>query len=183
MVDKKYTYWMPTNGQKPVKIKDITENMLEMLQGRGLGVTVSIDGNPEIHDKTRGIKGSHKNTLESLGMLSQLKEKYTELQLTVGMTITGENMNQIQNVYRLSREYNTDFSLRPTHTSEIYFRNTGISQKISDEFHHSVQEITRDIGKASKIQLQPWLTCREQSNTCKPGKEASNAQQLAVAYT
>ena len=51
MVDKKYTYWMPTNGQKPVKIKDITENMLEMLQGRGLGVTVSIDGNPEIHDK------------------------------------------------------------------------------------------------------------------------------------
>jgi len=141
------TYWIPTNGQNPTKIKRIIEKTLELLDGRGLGISVSIDGNPETHNKTRGIKGSYRNAVNTLDKLKELGENYPELALTVGMTITGDNMNQIQDIYRLSREYDVEFSFRPAHTSEIYYRNTGDSHKISEKFISDVQDITADIRK------------------------------------
>ena len=141
------TYWIPTNGQNPEEIRETTETILEKLNEKNLGVTISIDGTPATHDKTRGIRGSYRKATSTLGKLRELRAEYPELSLTVGMTITGDNMNQIKDIYRLSREYDAEFSFRPAHTSEIYYRNQGDTTNISEKFIQEVQDITRDIRK------------------------------------
>ena len=40
------TFWIPTNGQNPEEIRETTETILEKLNGKNLGVTISIDGPP-----------------------------------------------------------------------------------------------------------------------------------------
>ena len=47
------TFWIPTNGMTPRSIEKETRAMLEFLGGRGLGISVSIDG---VGARARGLQ-------------------------------------------------------------------------------------------------------------------------------
>ena len=117
------TYWIPTNSLLPREICDTTREMLDELDGRGLGVSVSIDGDSEMHNHIRGTPGGYDKAIETIQRLRELREAYPELEITVGMTVTPKTVTQINQVAQFAQDHKADFSFRPVNFSGIYYRN------------------------------------------------------------
>jgi MoaA/NifB/PqqE/SkfB family radical SAM enzyme len=117
------TFWVPTNGLSPELILESTERALAKLRTGNLGVSVSIDGLEETHDRQRGIKGSHRLAHEAVKKLSDLKKTKPKMILSVGMTLTPENLKEAPIVQRDAYKRGADFSLRPMNVSDIYYKN------------------------------------------------------------
>ena len=126
------TIWIPTNGLTPRRIETATREMLHDTDGLHLGVSVSIDGIRDTHDAIRGIKGGFDGALETLRRLRSLREEHAELSVSIGMTVTNENHDELPEVWSLARVNGVDFSFRPVNFSDIYYRNRGASPTPSD---------------------------------------------------
>lgn len=117
------TFWVPTNGLSPELIRESTERALAKLRTGRIGVSVSIDGLEETHDRQRGIEGSYMLAQETLRKLSDLKKTKPQMMLSVGMTLTPENLKEAPIVQRDAYKRGADFSLRPLNVSDIYYKN------------------------------------------------------------
>jgi sulfatase maturation enzyme AslB (radical SAM superfamily) len=69
--------WCPTNGLLPEKVTETTAEILAMIGENRLGITVSLNGEGEMHDIQRGIDGSYKKAIETLKQLNSLKKKHS----------------------------------------------------------------------------------------------------------
>jgi MoaA/NifB/PqqE/SkfB family radical SAM enzyme len=125
------TIWIPTNGLTPRRIEAATREMLKD-DGMRLGVSVSMDGVRGTHDAIRGIEGSFDRAVETLRLLYFLGEKHAGLSVSVGMTVTNENHEELPKVWSLAKKHGADFSFRPVNFSDIYYRNSGASPTPSD---------------------------------------------------
>jgi MoaA/NifB/PqqE/SkfB family radical SAM enzyme len=144
------TFWIPTNGMTPETVENTAE-MLEVLEGRSLGVSVSIDGLEETHDGIRGVEGSFRKAVKILEGLSSLRDQHRNLALSVGMTITKENHREMPGVAHIAKHHGADFTFRPVNRSEIYYRNTAGAPNpafIAEEILPSIQEFGRDLIRA-----------------------------------
>jgi len=142
------TFWIPTNGMTPQTIERAMREMLATLGGRGLGISVSIDGIEKTHDAMRGVDGSYARAVDTLERLAALKGEHPGLGLTVGMTLTPHNYGEFREVYALARSHGADFSFRPVNFSDIYYRNTGGGFDLGDaleEIAPMISEIARDL--------------------------------------
>ncbi len=138
------SFWIPTNGMNPELVMSTTSTMLRKLDGKRLGVSVSVDGIRETHDAMRGVKGCYAAAMESLCALSSLRRVHPGLLISVGMTVTAENCLQIDSVFRLSEEFGADFSLRPVNFSDIYYRNEKTQLGIAlDEIVPVIRRVAR----------------------------------------
>jgi MoaA/NifB/PqqE/SkfB family radical SAM enzyme len=124
------SFWVPTNGLRPDLVGKMTEEILEGLDGWGLGVSVSLDGIGETHEAMRGIEGSYRLALATLEILSRLRGDYPALKVSVGMTVSADNSDEIVKVFEVAKRYSADFSLRPVNFSEIYYRNLPASNQL-----------------------------------------------------
>jgi MoaA/NifB/PqqE/SkfB family radical SAM enzyme len=141
------SFWIPTNGMRPRDTEGTTEEMLDALKGKGIGVSVSVDGLADTHDDQRGVGGSFNKAIETLRRLSGLREGYPGLGLTVGMTLTPANSKEASDVYVLARRFGADFSIRPVNYSENYYRNVddrGPLDDFSDELLPLIRKLARD---------------------------------------
>ncbi len=148
------TFWIPTNGMDPRAVEEATIEMLDTLKGRGIGVSVSVDGMERTHDEQRGVGGSFKRAMETLRRLSALREEYPGLGLTVGMTLTPENIREVSEVYTIARRFGADFSMRPVNFSEIYYRNMDDRRPLDDvsgELLPLIRKIARDTVKRKGV--------------------------------
>ncbi|MCK4399750.1 radical SAM protein, partial [Candidatus Bathyarchaeota archaeon] len=148
------TFWIPTNGMDPRAVEEATIEMLDTLKGQGIGVSVSVDGMERTHDEQRGVGGSFKRAMETLRRLSALREEYPGLGLTVGMTLTPENIREASEVYTIARRFGADFSMRPVNFSEIYYRNMNKRRPLDDfsgELLPLIRTIARDTVKKKGI--------------------------------
>jgi MoaA/NifB/PqqE/SkfB family radical SAM enzyme len=148
------TFWIPTNGMDPRAVEEATKEMLEDLKGKGVGVSVSVDGMERTHDVQRGVGGSFKKAMETLRRLSALRDEHPGLGLTVGMTLTPENYREASEVYTLARRFGADFSMRPVNFSEIYYRNMDERRPLDDvsgELLPLIRKIARDTVKRKGI--------------------------------
>jgi MoaA/NifB/PqqE/SkfB family radical SAM enzyme len=141
------TYWIPTNGVTPETVEKTAE-MLEILEGQSLGISVSIDGLEETHDEIRGVEGSFRKAVEALDGLSSLRDRHHNLALSVGMTITKENYGEMPGVAHIAKHHGADFTFRPVNRSEFYYRNTAGAPSpafIAEEILPSIQKVGRDL--------------------------------------
>jgi len=130
-------------GMSPRTIERATREMLEVLGGRGLGISVSIDGIAETHDAMRGIKDSYSKAVETLGRLAAVRKEHPGLRLTVGMTLTPENYRELWEVFTLSGRHGAEFSFRPVNFSDIYYRNIGGGFDLGDALGEVVPVVRR----------------------------------------
>ncbi|MEE9214403.1 MAG: radical SAM protein [Thermodesulfobacteriota bacterium] len=96
-----------TNGLMPDRILSTVKDV----RGRGISIdkiTLSLNGKPETHDKTRGIEGNYCKVIDTVKGLKDLGV-FTSLIFT----ITKENCNQIEWVYDLSKELRVDINYYP----------------------------------------------------------------------
>lgn len=118
--------WIPTNGLLPEKITDIVRQILTHFPRLNLGVSVSIDGIGVVHDESRGIRGSFRRAQVSLSQLSLLRARHSNLRVSVGFTLSPENVREAPLVQMMAYNKGADFSVRPVNTSEIYYDNVGL---------------------------------------------------------
>jgi MoaA/NifB/PqqE/SkfB family radical SAM enzyme len=71
----------------------------------------------------RGIEGSYRLALATLEILSRLRGDYPALKVSVGMTVSADNSDEIVKVLKVAKRYSANFSLRPVNFSEIYYKN------------------------------------------------------------
>lgn len=88
-----------TNGLKP---KHTIEVLKEIRDGLGLrvGVGVSFNGMPEVHDKTRGIKGSHDKCLQLMQLL-----KSNGFQFAISYLVNEETAESWDYVHSIANLY------------------------------------------------------------------------------
>jgi MoaA/NifB/PqqE/SkfB family radical SAM enzyme len=96
-----YAIEIPTNGLVPTFIETRVRQLLEVLQEHrvALGIGVSVDGPPEIHDYVRGVKGAWEKAVESLKRLKELERSYNNLNVAVAYTITKHTAGCLPELY------------------------------------------------------------------------------------
>jgi len=84
---------------------------------RRVGIRISIDGLRKIHDSMRGIDGIYKSAMKTIADLKKIGIK----NLGLSFTIMDENVDELKNVYNLSKDLQVELALALVQNSEIYF--------------------------------------------------------------
>ncbi|MGY1490387.1 radical SAM protein [Methylobacillus pratensis] len=90
-----------------------------------LGIAVSLDGDAATHDRMRGVPHAHRRVVATLEALRD--DGVSDLR--IGFTATPENVDQLIDVYRLSRELGVEFAATVAQNSDVYYatdRNAGV---------------------------------------------------------
>jgi MoaA/NifB/PqqE/SkfB family radical SAM enzyme len=82
-----------------------------------IGVAVSLDGPPEVHDRLRGVPGAYERATATVRGLQEAGFR----NLRLAFTATHENANCLGQVYALARELGVEFTCALQHGSEHYF--------------------------------------------------------------
>jgi Fe-coproporphyrin III synthase len=95
-----------------------------------VAVTISLDGNKELHDKIRGIPGNYEKAVANYKMLKELSKTYKNLYFVFGYTMSKFNAGQFQKVFEdVKRDIPelkvNDFHVNLAQTSENYYKNDG----------------------------------------------------------
>ncbi len=126
-----------TNGLAPELIK---KRMAEALKiNPGLGVAVSLDGGPSVHDKLRGVPGAYKKALQTLKSLKDLGVKNLKISFTLG----DENIRELKKIYGLAQDSGVEFSLTAVHSSENFFAKENkikLAGKMEEELNWLIQQ-------------------------------------------
>jgi MoaA/NifB/PqqE/SkfB family radical SAM enzyme len=123
-----YILTFPTNSlcDHAMLRKRITE-ILELGVPR-VAVTLSLDGNKELHDKIRGVPGNYEKVIANYKMLQELSKRHSNLYFVFGYTISKFNAGQFQRVFGDVRNdipglTVNDFHINIAQTSENYYKN------------------------------------------------------------
>jgi len=141
--------WLPTNGLLPEKIFETTRQMVSNSDIPRIGVTVSLDGEGEMHDIQRGIDEGYKKALETIRLLSKLKEN--GLSLSTGFTLTSDNYKHAAIIQKISYRLGADFSFRPINISEHYYQNLGENGNLTDGIFPFLDAIAYTLKKERGI--------------------------------
>ncbi len=85
---------IPTNGYSPEGVARAVETICSYSPDLSLGVSVSIDGFKEFHDRMRGVPGLYERCLDTLEELLKLQKRFPNL--TVGVTTVFMKDNQLE---------------------------------------------------------------------------------------
>lgn len=94
--DKLRDVGMVTNG---FYTERVVEGVKELIQAMDvpLSIQISIDGKEEIHDEIRGVKGSFKKAMETLKLLTQLRDENPgKLSIAVAFSIQKKNYLDVE---------------------------------------------------------------------------------------
>jgi MoaA/NifB/PqqE/SkfB family radical SAM enzyme len=139
---------IPTNGQNPELIEDKLKRIRQSVVKGGKGdsmiwVGVSIDGMEEMHEKMRGIKGSYRNALKSVEIISGIEGMYSGLIFT----FTPFNYKDFPAVHALSKDMKVGLTFQFAQSSGHYYDNTDMDFTWTRE---QVDEV-RDILKKARF--------------------------------
>lgn len=114
-----------------------------------VAVTLSLDGNKELHDKIRGIPGNYERAVANYRMLKELSKTYKNLFFVFGYTMSKFNAGQFQKVFEDVKKdipdlKVNDFHLNLAQTSENYYKNQ------SDDIRPSKELALSDVRWAMK---------------------------------
>jgi MoaA/NifB/PqqE/SkfB family radical SAM enzyme len=123
-----YILTFPTNSLcAPELVRKKTIEILDMGIPR-VAVTISLDGNKELHDKIRGVPGNYEKAIANYRMLQELSKTYKNLYFVFGYTMSKFNVGQFQKVFEDVKKdipglTVNDFHVNLAQTSENYYKN------------------------------------------------------------
>lgn len=159
-----YAIEIPTNGLAPTLIENRVRLLLEVLQEHkvALGIGISIDGPPEIHDYMRGVKGAWERTVESLEKLKELEKSYGNLNVAVAYTITKHNAGYLPELYdRLQKIVDlspSDILVNVEHVGALYHTSGRVNyrevrEKIAKDVSWLLNHYQRERPKSFGMQI------------------------------
>jgi MoaA/NifB/PqqE/SkfB family radical SAM enzyme len=118
---------IPTNGFRAGEIADATARMCDFDPSLALGVTVSLDGFREFHDRVRAVPGLYDRAVETLRALISLSRE--KKNLTVGVTTVLMRDNQDEMESFLDHVYD---EFRPSHHALVLIRGEAFDPALKD---------------------------------------------------
>jgi len=88
----------PTNGLLPVRIREMTEQILKDCPRSTIAVKLSVDGLHDAHDRLRNTPGSFAKTMETYALLSELSGIYPHFELGVNTVFCAGNQDQMDGI-------------------------------------------------------------------------------------
>jgi len=133
-----------TNGLVPERISSVVEEIRE--RGARIDkIALSLNGKPETHDLTRGVKGGYTRLIESARRLKRLNVPASFI-----YTITVENHDQIEWAYELAGELGMDINFYPE-TNSCRFDNTGNGRVLQDRQKFEVLKALKRVFAGRKF--------------------------------
>ncbi len=127
-----------TNGLLSGRIIDTVEE-IRRRKSKIDKISLSLNGKPDTHDITRGVRGSYEKVMETLTALKEQKV-YTSLVFT----ITPENYDQIEWAYDLSKALGVDINFYPE-ISACRFGNMGNNRCFTEEQKEKILRYIQNI--------------------------------------
>jgi len=115
------SFWIVTNGTLTTRIEEVVSRIVKI--HRKIGISISIDGREETHDKIRGIKGTYKKAVQTIKKMAILREKYPWLNITIGSVLLPLNIKDFPFIYKLSKDFNVDFTFQPLHLNPVFYKH------------------------------------------------------------
>lgn len=146
---------LTTNGLLPKKVSQIAQQVNKLKIPISI-ITVSIDGQPTIHNKLRGIKNAFNKALESFNALS----KFSNITPQIGYTIFPGNAGTFEGFYKyiLKRKPNlkaNDFDIHTYNISSHFYNNTQLNNQEKNYQKLAIKDIEFYLKK-----LKPVLTAQ-----------------------
>lgn len=151
-----YKYCKPLNmtfcmlGYSTKRIIEHTTRILEMCPDQSITIGISLDGLHEEHDKFRKLDGLFVRVLETIKQLAELRMKYNNLRVDVGMVVHGLNIETVEKSAIWVREHLPIDKLKP-----ILVRGNPLNPDTLDDQCVSLYDNIVDRDKQ-------WLTNRTQ---------------------
>lgn len=123
---------LPTNGLQPDVIYEVAEEIVGGCEKSTVAVKLSLDGDEELHDSLRGVKGAFQKTMETYEKLGGLLDKYPNFELGINSVFCSANQDRMDKLIAFVN------GLKRATTHTVSF----IRGDVSDE---SLKDI--DIGK------------------------------------
>ena len=123
-----YILTFPTNSLcDPKMLRTKITEILSMGIPR-VAITISLDGNKELHDKIRGVPGNYEKAIANYKMLQELSKTYKNIYFVFGYTMSKFNIGQFQKVFDdvkkdIPELKVNDFHVNLAQTSENYYKN------------------------------------------------------------
>jgi radical SAM protein with 4Fe4S-binding SPASM domain len=98
-----YKYCKPSNmtfcmlGYNTDRIISQVTKMLEQCVGQQITIGISLDGLGEEHDFYRKLDGLFERVVTTIHALNDLKKKYSNLRISIGMVVHGLNADKVEN--------------------------------------------------------------------------------------
>jgi len=131
-----------TNGLATELVASKVTEILQFLPDLHIGI--SIDGNLETHNKIRNVPNAFERATSTIDTLKQLGVQY----LVMDFTIQNDNWQQINDVYKLSKEKGARFVFTYAQNSDIYF------MKMDNKVEIPIKEMGRKIKEIERAFLQ-----------------------------
>ncbi|MBL7198191.1 MAG: radical SAM protein [Candidatus Omnitrophica bacterium] len=95
---------IPTNGYQTMNIVGVVEDVLKKVGGTNVTVNISLDALEKKHDTIRGASNAFSNAIATSNELTSLKEKYSNLNVGICITMMHQNEDEIASTYRFVRD-------------------------------------------------------------------------------
>lgn len=158
----------PTNGYMT---KQIIEGVKEIIKMKGpkLIVTVSLDGDEEVNDEVRGIKGGYKRQMETFIKLREMEG----VDVVLGMTLSHLNAGLYWPTYKAVQKEVPDLRidemhLNVYHESSHYYGNGEDGTERDDSYKEKILEELHQYMSLRKIRGPvSWLERQYQNKVAK----------------
>jgi MoaA/NifB/PqqE/SkfB family radical SAM enzyme len=87
---------IPTNGLRTAKILPAVRRICGISPALSVGLSVSLDGFGDLHDRLRGVPGVYNAALRTLRGAKGLQAEFPNLSVGVISTLTGENQGELE---------------------------------------------------------------------------------------
>ena len=114
----------PTNGFQTAAIVGVVSNVARLMRGADLVITVSVDGDEDLNDDIRGVKGGYRHQMRTFNRLRELPG----VRVVLGMTLSRYNAGAFERVFRACQNDCPglgigDFHVNVAQTSDHYYGN------------------------------------------------------------
>jgi len=90
---------IPTNGLRPLLIRDQLMHILERAEGRSVRISLSLDGTEAVHDENRGVPGGFMKVIETYKLVKSLQEDFSNLSIGIATCVTNQNYKDLFRLY------------------------------------------------------------------------------------
>lgn len=185
------TLFLTTNGYLPIKLGSCVRHFLNFLDlfisKPQLHVLVSVDGDREIHNRIRGVPTAYDNAVESLKVLSKLKENYNFVLSTV-TSYSPYNCFEYDKVLEEIRSLKTKFDVDPAFClcwhGNLYHKKKGaLGRKYLDQIKVDAPKIVDFLKDSSPIAKARSFFWRLAENIVEdPHKQVLSCQGGRIRY-
>ncbi len=111
-----------TNGFLTKKITGFVKEVVPSLR-LNVGISVSLDGVGETHDRIRGVRGAFKKTSKTIFALKKLEKQHDNLLLTTQCVVSQMNINHMQELQRFCNANGLPSSLTVASFQDPFYKN------------------------------------------------------------